>query len=438
MSSIHDGPLLSTTSPRPRVSSASSAPPDQSSAGPALLLLFIGAFARCPPILLHGRIWAEESIVFLATGWNHPFLQVLLAPHFGYYSVWDNLLAAIATHWLPLQFAALLFSWSAVLILLLTGYFIYRAEFLITRSAKTLGVLTLLFCAPSYEVWINLINSEFYFGIWAAVILLSDPSKLILQRNLALAVAALSGPLTTILAPLFILRALIRRRRGELTQAIVVSTLSLVQIAVAATTSMANRNAQFNPLALGPVLFNKEIVLLFLDRRVAYWNTFLLRDHLHFSTATQVTTLVAFVAAYAILLTVFRKQYAALCLLLVALWLALIEAGLALNGGLSHVQPGTGERYAYTPNLLIEMALLVAATAASVNARRIVARVLLGLAFLSGFADYLAFPLRVKAYYQGAPWRQEVIRWQKDPSTPLHTLPATWPTFHLAPKSRDK
>lgn len=400
----------------------------------ALSLLFAGAFLRCPTILLHGRIWAEESNVFLVTSWNQPFLKVLHAAHFGYFSLWDNLLADVATHWVPLEFAALLFTWSGVLILLVTGWLVYEMEVLATRTAKTVGVLALLFCSPSFEVWVNLINSEFFFGIWAAVILVSDANRLRAQRTLALLVAGLCGPLTTLLAPLYVVRAVLHRRRDEVIQAIAVVSMGSIQLGVAAVTSMANRKVHLSPLTVGPILFNKELVLLFLNRSVAKASYGFFSNHLHFSLWTLLALSVAFVAGYGGLIGVARRQRAAIVLLGIALWLAVVEAVLALNGGLEQLQPGMGERYAYAPNFLIELALLVVATAGVAGAGRAVARGLLGAALLSGLADYAALDLRAKPDYQGIPWRQQVLRWRQDPSIALQPLPTWWESFHLPPK----
>ncbi|ADV81153.1 hypothetical protein AciPR4_0316 [Terriglobus saanensis SP1PR4] len=400
----------------------------------ALLLLFAGAFLRCPPILIHGRVWAEESSVFLIHSWNVPFFTVLLAPQFGYFSIWDNFFAAVAVHGVPLTMVALLFTWSAVLLLLVTGYFIYQAEFLVTRAAKTAGVLALLLTPPCIEPWLNLINSEFYFGIFAAVILLSNASRLRIPRNLGLAVAVLSGPLTTLLAPFFVLRSLVRRRRDEMVQAVVVCVGALLQVGTALTTTTANRIVHFNPLTIGPVLFNKQFVFLFLNRLVAKVIYLVLLNRFHFSTATLLATWFAVIVGVGGLLYLLRRQRTAQLLLLTALWLALLESSLALDGGLNHVGPGGGERYAFTPNVLIELAIVAAAFAITATWRRTTARVLLALAFFSGAVDYLLLPLRTKSAYQGEPWRQQVLRWERDPATPLKPSPTGWPAFHLPSK----
>ncbi len=406
-------------------------PPKPSGLLPALALLFAGAFLRCPPILLHGRIWAEESSIFLVGAWSRPFLTELFAPEFGYYSLWDNLFAALSAHVVPLPWAALLFTWSAVVLLLVTGWFLYQAEFLPTRAARTLAVLALLLVPPSAETWLNLINSEFFFGIASAVILFSDPARHRLARALMLALAVVSGPLTTLLAPLFFLRAVLTRRRGEITQAAIVSAGALLQVGIALTTHTANRKVRLDPLTLGPVLFNKQFVLLFCDRLVAKLTYLVLLNRLHFSTATLVTTWALAITLAAALAWLLRRNRTALLLLGTAFWFALLESALALNGGLNHVGPGGGERYAFTPNFLIELALI---TAAFTLTRSFTIRILLALALISGAIDYALLPFRDQGAWQAEPFRQQALRWQQNPATPLHCLPTACSPFQLPPR----
>jgi hypothetical protein len=105
-----------------------------------MLLLLFAAFIRCPSILIHGRMWAEELPVFLRFSQRHSFTAALPVQHFGYFSLWDNFFGALAAHCEPIGLVALLFSWSAVIVLLLTGYFIFEAEFwrLAQRSCSVL------------------------------------------------------------------------------------------------------------------------------------------------------------------------------------------------------------------------------------------------------------------------------------------------------------
>jgi len=399
----------------------------------AMLLLLSVAFLRCPSILIHGRMWGEELPVFLASNWNRSFLFALRAQHFGYFSIWDNFLGAVAVHWIPLAWVALLFSWSGVVMLLLTGYLVYQAEFLTTPTAKLLGVAALLFTAPSVETWINLLNSEFFFGIWSAVILFSEATRLRVYRSAALILAVLSGPLTTLLAPLFVLRAFVTRRRGSAWQAAIVSTGGLFQIAVAKMSAIAGRQIHANPLTVVPALFDKEFVELFLSRMAAKGNMLLLRDHLHYGEAASMFCFVGLLLCLGGLVYLVCREAVPLWLVLTAFWMAVIEAMLAIGGGWSLLE--SGERYSFLPNYLIELALIVMAVGALRDVRRTSARILLALAFLSGVADYVLLPIRFREDWQGEPWRAQALRWERDPDTALHTHPAaSWPAFKLPPR----
>ncbi len=400
----------------------------------ALLLLLAGAFLRCPSILLHGRIWAEESDVFLVGAWSRTFASELVAPEFGYYSLWDNFFATVAAHPAILPWAALLFSWSAVLLLLVVGALLYQAEFLPTRLSKTLAVLSLILVAPSVETWLNLINSEFFFGLAAAVILASDAARHRLARGFMLALAVLSGPLTTLLTPFFVLRALLTRRRSEITQAAIVTAGALLQVGIALTTHTSNRKVHLDPLTFGPVLFNKQVVLLFFDRLLAKETYLFMRYQLHFSRPLLLATWAFAILTAATLAWLLRGSRPALILFGIGCYFALLETALALNGGLAHVGPGAGERYAYTPNALIQLALLTAAFSFTIPWQRNAARILVALTLISGAIDYALFPIREPGAWKGEPFRQQALRWQHDPTTALHAFPDGWPDFHLPAK----
>jgi hypothetical protein len=116
-----------------------------------------------------------------------------------------------------------------------------------------------------------------------------------------------------------------------------------------------------------------------------------------------------------------------------ALLLAALEESLALHAGIANLPPDSSERYAFTPNVLIELALVAISTGLHSNIARTAARVLLALAFFAGFNDYAVMHLW-KIAYLTEPWRQQVLRWEKDPSTPLQAAPIGWPATYLPQK----
>jgi hypothetical protein len=244
----------------------------------------------------------------------------------------------------------------------------------------------------------------------------------------------LSGPVTTLLAPLFFVRAIVSRKRDDITQALIVCIGGLGQIAVAILSSMNDRKVTPNPLAEGAIVFNKNFVELFLTR-IAGKAVFLFEDRvLHESTLCFVLFWIILILALIALFQIAGRQRSAFWMLIVAFWLSILETSMALNGGIKLLPTTAGERYAFTPNYLILLALVIGATQMAVTPRRKAARILLGLCLVSGAVEFTMFAFRYKADWQSEPWRQQVLRWERDPSTRLQTMPILWPTYTLPPR----
>ena len=395
--------------------------------GIALVLLLVGAVLRCPPIVLRGRVWAEESNVMLGRNWSLTFAHTLGVTQFGYYSLWNNFWSAVAIHLVALQFAAHLFTGTALVVLLLTGYLVYQAEFLRTPGVKFAAVLALLVTTGDVESWLNLINSQFAFGLWSAVILCCDASRLQVRRGLALGLAVLSGPITVLLAPLFFARAWRWRTRGALVQAGIVLAGSVAQLSLAATAKTGNRKLHLTPSIIGPVVLVKDVVMPLFSRPAA-----ILAGRVVLRNTGEPVPLcwLVLLCAAAALVWLFRRNRVCLVLLGTALWLGMLQCLLSLGGTLLDAQPGFGERYAYVPDALLMLALL-AAVSTQRGSRLTVARWLLGGALLAGTIDFLWLPLRVPSSYDAPSWYTQGVAWQTDERVPLQPTPNSWPALHL-------
>ena len=65
-------------------------------------------------------------------------------------------------------------TWCAFLVQILAGYLIVECEAFFTIKTKMLVLLVLLLAAPSFEVSLNTINSQFYLAVCAVIIFLTD------------------------------------------------------------------------------------------------------------------------------------------------------------------------------------------------------------------------------------------------------------------------
>src|SRR6201995_375523 len=92
----------------------------------ALLLNLV----RAPKEIVHGQVYAEEATTYLKYAWNANPFAALLAPHMGYYSLFNNVITVVAARILPLSMAAYLFVWCALAVRMLAAYLVITSEYL--------------------------------------------------------------------------------------------------------------------------------------------------------------------------------------------------------------------------------------------------------------------------------------------------------------------
>ena len=234
----------------------------------ALLLLYSLLVAlRDPWLLLHGRLWAEEGTVYLRSAWSSGVSATLFSPHLGYYALWPNFCSLLAAHVFPLQYAALVDTWCSFFIQVFAGWLLLQCEAFSGIRIKSFALLVLLLAAPSRQVWLNSINSQFYLVVCAVIVFLSRSDRRQLLRNFTLAVAGMTGPVTTFLTPFFLLRALFAKTRSAYVQAAVLTTCACTQILVIRESLHAGvRHINFQPSGIAPEYLVEYIVMPFFGR----------------------------------------------------------------------------------------------------------------------------------------------------------------------------
>jgi hypothetical protein len=405
----------------------------------AFLLTIYALFValRSPALMMHGRIFAEEGSVYLRYAWLHPSVHALMAPHLGYYSVWPNLCSILAAHLFPLSQAALVLTWCAFVVQLLTAYLIVECEAFETPWSKGLALAVLLL-ASNLEAWLNTINSQFYFAIAASVILISQENRLRLQRDGILVLGALTGPVTACLAPFFLVRAFLNRSRDAVIQAALLVLCAGIQFGVVLSQlNRGARNIAFQPKGLAPVFLVRYLVPSFtskLGETVAmvtilgqpsrYWGQ-RLTWHMPLSWPF-VLLWTAIDAAWIALLFWVSPSRSSRWLLAAAIWLALFAMVGSLNGTFQ-----VSERYAFSSEVLIGLSLVLGLANATMSAlQRKLAIVLLACFLTSGAMEYVYFHRWLET--EAAPdWTTQVLAWQRDHKRELFVSPKGWPGFIL-------
>ena len=410
---------------------------------------------RSPWLLIHGRLWAEEGFIYFVAAWSGNVCLDLLAAHQGYYSLFPNAVSVLTARVFPLPFAALVTTWCAFLVQIAAGYLVVQCESFASVKAKILALGVLLLTAPSFEVWLNTTNSQFYFVVCVAIIFISRPDRLRLQRNLVLAIAALTGPVTTFLVPFFLARAYFAKIKGAWQQASVLTTCALLQIVVVLRNMHSGaRHVVFQPSGLAPEFLVNYITMPFLGRAIETVVSALILNqsrHLaaaHVNGANLISTLLnhhlpltpPFLAIWGVLDILFiavlawvtedKSDRSSWWLLTMAVWLAIASMSGSLGGTYS-----IAERYAFPSAVLMGFSLLLTAFRATTGkTRRTAAKCLLAIFLLSGSLDYFYYP-RWMAYERpaGPDWYIQARQWEHDPAQKLSIWPRAIRLITLPP-----
>ncbi len=397
--------------------------------GLALAVFALLMVTRSPKIVTQGRFWAEEGKVYFKDAVSGSWFDALLAPRMGYYSAF-NKLAALAASAVPLEFAPRVTVLCAGLVMLGVALFIIRCDAFPTPGAKGLGLAALLFAVPSSEVWLNTINSQFYFAVGTAILLVTARGRIGSDVRLAfLLLAGLTGPVSVFLVPFFLYRAWRERTGWAYAEAAVLTLCTLVQAAlVLQGLTGGARAGAFAPQALAAAIAVKSLILPWFGATLAQSAASALSDGpaLPRAVALAGTLLMAGLLA----LVVARRPPAR--------WLALMGTALVVLSCAGALQvdpwglviPGIGGRYAFATNVLWGLALVaVLGAAEEARWRRFIATLMLAAFLLTGASAFWSRdPL-----LSGPNWTHEVRAWRAGPpAAPLKIWPPGW-ELTLAP-----
>ncbi|MBB3066863.1 hypothetical protein [Limibacillus halophilus] len=183
----------------------------------AVFATFLVIFLRDPEILILGRFWAEEGVVYFSLVWNEGFWAQALLPFNGYYSLFVWLAVGLATL-VPLDYAPLATGYATLLVMMTGPLLILYAplSFELSSGRRALCAIFLTLPYVNTGVWLNSINAQFFFAMATALLLICDLSsrRFLMIAALLVLLAGLTGPVSVFLTPLFLVRAVISRERN--------------------------------------------------------------------------------------------------------------------------------------------------------------------------------------------------------------------------------
>lgn len=395
--------------------------------GVMLLLQFL----RVPAVVTGGRVWGEEGIFLESASYRSVWDAMTWLAPVGYYVVVLNGVGIIGSR-LPLEWMAGITSVTSAFIFLLP---VVLASADARWQRLIVGVAAImLFTGPSEEIWLNVASAQFVLAVAASMMLVTDiPSSNALRigRGLLLVVVGLSGIASVLLAPLFLVRAIIeksKRRTLEATILIVCGLLQFVLLLTASegsarqpapdiqTTASIVMSRQLMQLLIYPL----EVVLPIDSSQIAY-QLFTARG----SKVGFVLCATGSIGVYLALGWWYHRKRAinAGWLLGCSAILMFTSIGAALESPDLLVQPFASKRYFYAPNVLLLLSILACTFQSNVSFKSAQVRLVVAWLALVGLLHFLT---PSAAYFEPADWYARVRAWRQDPSKPIPHAPRGW------------
>jgi hypothetical protein len=396
---------------------------------------------REPAYLRAPSFFAEEGNVYFVHAWMDPWPRALLGAPSGYFLLFTNVAVLLAARAVPLvwsPYVTTLLSLSVQMLPVVLIAFAAAPEWRSPRR-KVLGVAIVLFASLSDEIWLNTINSQGYFAVAVALVLL-EPAALSAARTWTYAalllLAGASGPVAAAAAPLFALKALLFRRRAAWVLAGAMATALAVQLATVLATAggeyIGRRGSGLTLASASLLLWMRTVILpLFgvgpatrFGHAMFYW----LGGNLASRTALAVG--LALDAAAAAMLAWLCRPLGARQRIALGGGFALtasVVVVLASGPQISFLTAATySSRYFYAPGVVLLLLLLANASDRRPRAsapRRLVCSVLLAIALVLGADRYRS---TVRWQPSWPLWRQQVDAWERDPYYALQIWPQGW------------
>ncbi len=405
-----------------------------------MLLAICCTVARAPSLFSRPRFWAEEGSEYFAFAWNHDWLIALLQPHLGYFSLIPNFSTTVSAKLVPLEWAPLVTTLIAMFVQLAPIVIIlWGGDALWSDSGKKfLAVMAVLFTLASGETWLTTISSQFYLALATFLVLIGDHTvqtrvKTWVYRTL-LCCAGLTGVISTLLAPLFLFKAITNRRREDTVRFTILAVCFAVQVTIATTalvngTSVGERVGSLHFPLFASIVFVKSTALPILGIGAARIVSRILAGLLGGTNSEVVVvtlTVTVLFAALCWLLTASMNRRNRV--LFVGSFVLLVVPSIILAVGPKEhlLRAMEGHRYFLVPNCI-----LVLAGIASVDLRRSAYRfsrdLLASLVVASALFMGLLYFRPALSIAPGWPdWKTEVSRWRRDSSYQPEVWPPGW------------
>ena len=200
-----------------------------------IFTIFFVVFIRYPDLVINYRFWGEENIYFEmflhSDNWVDGFDSMIYP---GYYVFFSRVAALFAT-FVDLElapFVTTLIGFS-VLVLPILILFLTKCKYWNSLQDKLILSLFLIFSCSTGEIWLNSTNVHFIFPVIVFLILLDDNLTNFTKRliySLLLFVSSITGPITLLMSPFFLIKYVQTKHRQFLFYCLILFIAGLIQL----------------------------------------------------------------------------------------------------------------------------------------------------------------------------------------------------------------
>ncbi|MBN2145577.1 MAG: hypothetical protein JW774_13260, partial [Candidatus Aureabacteria bacterium] len=350
----------------------------------------------------------------------------------GYFSLFPNLATLFASRSVPLEYAPCVTTYLAFFIQIIPFAIICwgNSPFWSSRLHKTGLTCIVLFAPCSGEIWLNTINSQFYFSLIAFFILMEavSASRMRLYAySLLLCLCGLTGPVSCFLTPLFLFKAFKNNNKESWIHAGIFFICSVVQGSIILTSGAfwLEKRFFFDLPVISAAFWNKTVFLALLGPDAAplfsKWLVEIRMSHFIFFQMIGVALLIiGGWLGYLIFLKIKKEPF----IYLFGSFILLMSLSFMFSqeNKICLLEAFRGQRYCYVPNVILLSMLLGLVPVGTFSKRFFinVPLVLLAFAMILGIMNYRG-SLIVNANWPL--WTDEIRKWRMDSSY----CPEIWP-----------
>ncbi len=396
---------------------------------------------RKPALFVTPRFWAEEGKVYFAYAFHHSWMDTLFFVVLGYYSLFTNVIAIIASHCVALEYSPFVTTYAAFIVQIIPiGVILWGKSLGWKVSAqKLLLCLVYVFIPHTQEVWLNTINSQFFFLLTVFLILMEDDSDISRFRKIVyrilMVVACLTGTTSFFLFPMFIFKYMRYRTQETLRQIGIMVGTGLVHAAVilhllASGHVYSDRMIGLNAYTFFASLMVRLIVEPILGMKATRYleEVYLVIEDCGRTGVVLSTTLISALLFVILVWIIFQNQRNQKESGLMLGSFILVTTGMficCINDKTDLIVTPNGQRYFMVPMFILASIMLL-----NIRLDRSISTILFnGLTGLMLMACLIhgtyRFYTHPPALAQQA-WRDEISEWRRHSNHPIAIAPRTW------------